>query len=299
VRQQGGGLERTVTYSWTKFTPATIQQALRTIGELVPKEERRAEAPSTMSITLEHEEWEHDDADEFFADYLRCRAASLDAFPSSVIGTYRLIVHFKVGMTCIDGHWVDEPHTLLIVRAPTRREVLKVGRIFSDAAESAAVAKPEFEQANDDVSGSDAAWEKSIKIFIGHGQEEAWRELSDCLEKQHGFSTDAFEFGANAGHATRSILERLVVTSSFALLVMTAENEDSEGKLHARENVIHEAGLFQGAFGYDRAIVLLEDGCEEFSNIHGIQQIRFPRGHIKGVVGEVLATLRREFGQSD
>lgn len=288
-------MERSVSYSWTKFAPATIQEAMRTITELVPKDDRRDAAPS-MSVTLEEEQWEHDDLDEFFADYLRCRAARLNFFASREVGLYGLVLHFSHGLERIGERYVLEPRTSLDVSAPSRAEVLKVGRIFSDAQESARVAKPEAESA--DVSRLNVEWQKSISIFIGHGRAEAWRELSDCLEKQHGFGTEAFEFGANAGHATRSVLERRVAASSFALLVMTAENEDSEGQMHARENVVHEAGLFQGALGFDRAIVVLEEGCEEFSNIHGIQQIRFSRGHIKEVVGEVLATLRREFGPS-
>jgi predicted nucleotide-binding protein len=35
--------------------------------------------------------------------------------------------------------------------------------------------------------------------------------------------------------------------------------------------VIHEAGLFQGKLGFARAIVLLEQDCNEFSNIAGLQ----------------------------
>lgn len=84
--------------------------------------------------------------------------------------------------------------------------------------------------------------------------------------------------------------------SSFACLVLTAEDEMADGTMRARRNVIHEAGLFQGRLGFSRAIVLLEEGAEEFSNIHGIQQIRFAKGNIKETFGEVLATLRREFG---
>ena len=41
--------------------------------------------------------------------------------------------------------------------------------------------------------------------------------------------------------------------------------------------------------------MLLEDGVEEFSNIQGIEQIRFGKKNIKETFGEVLATLRREF----
>ena len=83
--------------------------------------------------------------------------------------------------------------------------------------------------------------------------------------------------------------------STFAILVMTGEDETKDDKLMPKMNVAHELGLFQGRLGFKRAIVLLEDGTEEFSNIHGMHQIRFPKGNIKETFGDVLATLRREF----
>ncbi|MGH2442129.1 MAG: TIR domain-containing protein, partial [Chloroflexota bacterium] len=64
--------------------------------------------------------------------------------------------------------------------------------------------------------------------------------------------------------------------------------------LVARRNVIHEAGLFQGRLGFERAIILLEEGCEEFSNIHGLGQLRFPRGRISAVFDDVRRVLERE-----
>lgn len=87
----------------------------------------------------------------------------------------------------------------------------------------------------------------------------------------------------------------MLAKSAFAFLVMTGEDEMVGGGTRARQNVVHEAGLFQGKLGFRRAIVLLEEGTEEFSNIHGIEQIRFSKGNIKETFGEVLATIRREF----
>lgn len=69
---------------------------------------------------------------------------------------------------------------------------------------------------------------------------------------------------------------------------MTGEDE-VDGKLRARENVVHEVGLFQGRLGFGRAIVLLEEGCEEFSNIQGLGQIRFPKGNISAKFEEIRA----------
>jgi predicted nucleotide-binding protein len=68
----------------------------------------------------------------------------------------------------------------------------------------------------------------------------------------------------------------------------------ADGKLQARMNVIHEAGLFQGRLGFSRAIIMLEEGCEEFSNIAGLGQVRFPRGNIKAAFHDVQLILERE-----
>ena len=82
--------------------------------------------------------------------------------------------------------------------------------------------------------------------------------------------------------------------SNLAFLIMTGEDEMPDGSLQARQNVIHEIGFFQGKLGFSKAIILLEDGQQEFSNIHGIQQIRFSKGNIKETFGDVLAVIKRE-----
>ncbi|MGA9098271.1 MAG: nucleotide-binding protein, partial [Methanotrichaceae archaeon] len=136
------------------------------------------------------------------------------------------------------------------------------------------------------------------RVFIGHGGSGQWKELKDHLHEKHGYNIEAYEIGARAGHTIRDILEEMLDKSSFAILVMTGEDEVKDGGMQARQNVIHELGLFQGRLGFTKAIVLLEDGTEEFSNIHGVNQIRYGKGNIKETFGEVLATLKREFGNS-
>ena len=77
----------------------------------------------------------------------------------------------------------------------------------------------------------------------------------------------------------------------FALLVITAEDETAEGSMRARQNVVHELGLFQGRLGFSRAIAIVEEGVEMSSNMDSIQQIRFGPGNIRESFGEVVATL--------
>jgi predicted nucleotide-binding protein len=134
-------------------------------------------------------------------------------------------------------------------------------------------------------------------VYIGHGKSNQWRDLKDHLTDKHGLRVEAFEVGSRAGHAIRDILDEMLEKSTIAFLVLTGEDEGVDGAIRARENVIHELGLFQGRLGFPRAVALLEDGTNEFSNLHGIQQIRFARGNIREVFGEVLAVIRREFGE--
>jgi predicted nucleotide-binding protein len=131
-------------------------------------------------------------------------------------------------------------------------------------------------------------------IFIGHGRSPLWRELKDFLDKRLGLRVIEFNHVSVAGVATTERLSEMLDDSSFAFLIMTAEDELVDGAMIARSNVIHEAGIFQGRLGFRRAIILLEDGCGEFSNIHGLGHIRFPAGKIKAAFEEVREVLERE-----
>ncbi len=131
-------------------------------------------------------------------------------------------------------------------------------------------------------------------IFIGHGRSEAWRQVKDFVADRLKLQWQEFNRDAVAGLTTFERLEQMLNQASFALLVMTGEDEDKEGRLHARENVVHEVGLFQGRLGPRRAIVLLEQGCSEFSNIVGLSQLRFPRGHVSAAFEEIRRVMERE-----
>lgn len=131
-------------------------------------------------------------------------------------------------------------------------------------------------------------------VFIGHGRSSLWRELKDFIQDRAGLPWEEFNRVPVAGVTNIARLQEMLDASGIAFLVLTAEDEQADGSLVARQNVIHEAGLFQGRLGFMRAIVLLEEGCEEFSNIHGLGQIRFPAGRISAAFEEVRQVLERE-----
>ena len=131
-------------------------------------------------------------------------------------------------------------------------------------------------------------------VFIGHGRSVVWRELKDFIEDRLGLQTDEFNRVSVVGNTNTERLGEMLDTAAMAFLVMTAEDEQHDGKYHPRLNVVHEVGLFQGRLGFKRAIVLLEDGCEEFGNIAGLVQIRFSRGNVRSAFEDVRQVLERE-----
>ncbi|MCX5954458.1 MAG: nucleotide-binding protein [Cyanobacteria bacterium] len=62
--------------------------------------------------------------------------------------------------------------------------------------------------------------------------------------------------------------------------------------VRARQNVLHEAGLFQGRLGFARAILLPQDGVEAFSDGSGVHFRHFARG-------ENQRDIRRSFGNAE
>ena len=138
------------------------------------------------------------------------------------------------------------------------------------------------------ISGSRRAAER---IFIGHGRSHLWRALKDFLQDRMYLECDEFNRVSTAGIPISDRLDEMLQEASFAFLILTAEDETADGKVQARMNVIHEAGLFQGRLGFKKAILILQEGCEEFSNIHGLGQLRFHGENIKETFEEIRQLL--------
>ena len=128
-------------------------------------------------------------------------------------------------------------------------------------------------------------------VFIGHGRNKLWARLQIYLKDDLNLKTLIFEDESRTGETIINILEEFLSKASFAILIMTAEDETADGKSRARQNVIHEAGLFQGRLGFDKVIILKQDGVEEFSNIAGLQYIPFSNDNIE----QSFYDLQRKF----
>ena len=131
-------------------------------------------------------------------------------------------------------------------------------------------------------------------VVISHGQSPVWRDLKDFVRDRLKLPYDEFNRVPVAGIPNTIRLSQMLDAASIAFIALTGEDEQADGRLQARMNVVHEAGLFQGRLGFTKGIVLFEEGCEEFSNIEGLGQIRFPKGNIKAAFEDIRAVLERE-----
>ncbi|HEY8212475.1 MAG TPA: nucleotide-binding protein [Myxococcaceae bacterium] len=118
-------------------------------------------------------------------------------------------------------------------------------------------------------------------VFIGHGRSSAWEGVRDFIKDELKLPIQEFNEEETAGTATTARLSAMLDASAFAILVVTGEDTHSDSTVHARENVIHEIGLFQGRLGLERAIVLRQEGTSLPSNLAGLTYIGF-KGRFAG-----------------
>ncbi len=187
--------------------------------------------------------------------------------------------------------------TIVHVRLPSRTHVDNVLALFAREEQKILASAPPngTEAPEKQPEGAQKPSRPKLKIFIGHGHNPQWKELRDFLNRSERLETVFYESSSTAGHQTLEVIQTKIKSADMAFLVHTGEDEDKEGNKHARTNVVHEAGMCLTQLGSGRAIVLLEQGCTEYSNINGTDQIRFPKDQLEMKFGEVLLAIEREF----
>lgn len=190
----------------------------------------------------------------------------------------------------LNGGFQTPPHIDVLAEAGA------MATVFDAAKNAAAIATQAASHIERWESKTRKLERLGTNVFIGHGRSSLWRELKDFVQDRLRTPVDEFNRVPVAGVTNIARLSEMLDAAAIAFVIMTAEDETNEGKMHARMNVIHEVGLFQGRLGFSRAIIMLEDGCEEFSNVQGLGQIRFPKGNIKAVFEDVRAVIERELG---
>ncbi len=130
------------------------------------------------------------------------------------------------------------------------------------------------------------------KVFISHGHDE------DCLFKLRTFLKErlncdpvVLKLMPDNGLTIVEKLEKYGRDCSFAIILMTGDDETKNGGIRARQNVIHELGFFHGAIGREKVLLCKEAGVELFSNISGLLYIEFEKGRIENILEDVRLAI--------
>jgi predicted nucleotide-binding protein len=133
-----------------------------------------------------------------------------------------------------------------------------------------------------------------LRVFLGHGRNKLWARVHIHLKDELRLDVEAWESEPRAGMHSVEILKNLLERCTFAVIVATGEDTTVQGEVRARQNVVHEIGLFQGHLGFEKVALLRQDGVEEFSNLAGLEVIQFPEERIEAAFYELDRMLKRE-----
>ena len=129
-------------------------------------------------------------------------------------------------------------------------------------------------------------------VFIAHGGAADWLAVKDLVESELNRPAHYFERQTWASIAVTEAIIANLEHCSFAICVLTVEDLTAEGKRLARQNVVHEIGLFQGRYGFDRVVVLAEEGCDYVPQLAVPYCITFPHNGIRSTFWRVRTMIK-------
>lgn len=214
---------------------------VRDASELALKEldESKAEVASLLTAAAKS----HDDAllMELQSASDKVFAAREDQYCQAVLPSGQIMSR---DMAALTTGLVVAPHFAVMA------EVLGLKAPFDACSDLAALAQRAATHLGRLTSGrSSAAAPSGTSVVIGHGRSLLWREIKDFVHDRFGLPWDEFNRVPDAGITNIARLSTMLDETAFALLILTAEDEMADGSLIARQNVIHEVGLFQGRLG--------------------------------------------------
>jgi predicted nucleotide-binding protein len=263
------------SYRRTRFSVEIIREAVKVFDQQINRDGKLEPVLDMYLYKTEDLRLDYVNEEEFFADYITA--------PDSAYYQREFRVRDrKKGLLRVWSTPATPPDKVRVsvkVEAKEPAEIKAVLNVFETHKEKS-------------LLPVETATKKEPVVFIGHGHSEDWKELRDHLRDMHGFEVEAYEAKPRAGQTIENVLQAMLAKATIAFFVMTGEDETVAGSMNPRLNVVHELGLFQGRLGFNKGIVLLKRGAAEFSNIAGLQQIRFT--DIKEVFGNVIATINQE-----
>lgn len=129
--------------------------------------------------------------------------------------------------------------------------------------------------ANPEIQDSTAEKIYGTKVFIIHGHDTHLKETVQLLMQRAGVKSLVLHEAADKGRHTLDKLIEETKEAAYAIALLTPDDLLIKGNSRARQNVILEIGYFLGQLGKSRVRMVVKEGTEIPSDLHGILYERF------------------------
>jgi hypothetical protein len=131
-------------------------------------------------------------------------------------------------------------------------------------------------------------------VFLVHHDSPYRTLVRRFIEKDCGLPVYELTSADIAGSGFTELLGVQAPRCGFAICLLGKTERMADGHARPDQNVVYQAGFFQGKYGFGRVALLSEEGCEGFSNMAGIVHLDFPQGQVDTTFIELRRMLQRE-----
>lgn len=131
-------------------------------------------------------------------------------------------------------------------------------------------------------------------IFVGRSRSEILTKLIAFLEDELSVKTITYDSESKKDDSVTSVSEKLLNDATFAILVLTTDDETKEDRIKVHRSLVYETGLFQGKLGFKKVLILHQRGIGDLSDFTKAHSIKLIDENIEQTFNEIRQILKNE-----
>jgi sugar/nucleoside kinase (ribokinase family) len=148
-----------------------------------------------------------------------------------------------------------------------------------------------FLQQTETLSDSDRP---AARVFLVHESKRDWQAVRRFIVDQCKLEVFELSLAGVDENALAEIMAEQLPRCSFGVCVLSTDVSPGGAAGNADQDLVHQAGILQGRYGFKRVAILAEQSCMTFSNIAGLIHLDFPSGKIENTFFELERMFQRE-----
>ena len=148
-----------------------------------------------------------------------------------------------------------------------------------------------FLQQTETLSDSDRS---AARVFLVHESKRDWQAVRRFIVNECKLPVFELSMANVDENSLAEIMEEQLPRCSFAVCVLSTGASPGGLGENADQDLVHQAGILQGRYGFKRVAILAEESCKTFTNIAGLIRLDFPPGQVETTFFELERMFQRE-----